>query len=184
MKEEHKCPIDGCESTFFTEVGLSFHVKGKHGTQPKIEAKPAPKKEKPMPKKAKVTKEEPNKETKEKRLSVTEYEKKTKEKSSKLWKDRLKAMRKSMATVKVGDKLTKKDLVKLVGDSQGISHGKEPVKLFSSGLKKQKFTITKVMKKENDWKIFYAESPSQRVVWKEGPVKNKHFVTIPTIVER
>ena len=68
MKEEHKCPIDGCGSTFFTEVGLSFHVKSKHGTQPKTEAKPIPKTEKPAPKKAKVAEEKPKKETKEKTI--------------------------------------------------------------------------------------------------------------------
>ena len=29
---------------------------------------------------------------------------------------------------------------------------------FSDSLKKQKFSITKVMKKENDWYIFYASN--------------------------
>ncbi len=184
MKEEYKCPIDGCDSSFFTEVGLNFHVKTKHGELPKPAAKPTPKKEKPTPKVEKVVKEKPKKEEKEKRLSVTEYEKQTKEKSGKLWKKRLKSMRKSMATVKVGDKLTRAELVKLVGDSEGISHGDEPVKRFSDGVRKQKFTITKVKEMKNDWQVFHAESPSQRLVWKEGPIKGKHFVTIPIIVKK
>ena len=76
------------------------------------------------------------------KITVVEYEKQVKDKSAKLWKKRIKAMRKSLATVKVGDKLTKTELVKLVGDSEGISIGDEPVKRFSDGLKKQKFTIT------------------------------------------
>ena len=174
------CPIDGCKGSFFTEVGLNFHVKTKHGE----ETKPAPKTEKPAPKTEKVEKEKPKKEPKEKRLSVTEYEKQTKEKSAKLWKKRLKAMRKSLATVKVGDKLTKAELVKLVGDSEGISIGDEPVKRFSDGLRKQKYTITKVMEKKNGWYIFYAESPTHRVIWKEGPIKGNHFVTVPMIVKK
>ena len=57
MKEEYKCPIDGCDSSFFTEVGLNFHVKSKHGNQPKVEAKPqvqkmTPVASKPAPQKA------------------------------------------------------------------------------------------------------------------------------------
>jgi len=180
MSEEYKCPIDGCGGSFFTEVGLNFHVKTKHGEEPKT----TPKTGKPTPKKEQIEKEKPKKEPKEKRLSVTEYEKQTKEKSAKLWKKRLKAMRKSLATVKVGDKLTKAELVKLVGDSEGISIGDEPVKRFSDGLRKQKYTITKVMEKKNGWYIFYAESPTHRVIWKEGPIKKHHHITVPMIVKK
>tara|TARA_B100000900_G_scaffold406881_1_gene418644 strand:- start:1151 stop:1705 length:555 start_codon:yes stop_codon:yes gene_type:complete len=184
MKEEYKCPIDGCDSSFFTEVGLNFHVKSKHGNQPKVEAKPVPKKEKPTPKVEKVVEEKPKKEEKKNRVSVTEYEKKTKQKSGELWKKRLKAMRKKMATVKVGDKLTKAELVKLVSDAEDLSVDGEPAKRFSERIKKQKFSITKVKEMKNDWKVFHAESTSQRLVWKEGPIKGKHFVTIPTIVKK
>ena len=179
-KKDFNCPIEGCKSTFFTQTGLDFHVKNKHGEEPI----PTPKTEKPAPKAKKSEKVEPKKEVKEKRLSVTEYEKQTKEKSANLWKKRLKAMRNSLATVKVGDKLTKAELVKLVGDSEGISMGDEPVKRFSDGLRKQKYTITKVMEKKNGWYIFYAESPTHRVIWKEGPIKGNHFVTVPMIVKK
>ena len=72
----------------------------------------------------------------------------------------------------------------LVGDSEGISMGDEPVKRFSDGLRKQKYTITKVMEKKNGWYIFYAESPTHRVIWKEGPIKGNHFVTVPMIVKK
>jgi len=184
MKQEYKCPIDGCDSSFFTEVGLNFHVKSKHGNQPKVEAKPTPKVAKTVPKKAAVVKEKPKKVEKEKQLSVTDYEKKTKEESSKLWKKRLKAMRKKMATVIVGDKLTKAELIKIVGDAEDLSVDGTPPKKFSDRLKKQKFTITKVKKMKNGWQSFHAESPSQRLVWKEGPIDGKHFVTIPTIVKK
>lgn len=181
MKEAYKCPIDGCDTSFFTEVGLNFHIKSKHGSAPKVEPKPKPK---PTPKKEKVVVVKAKKEPKEKRVSVTEYEKQTKEKAAKLWKKRMKAMRKSIAKIKVGDKLTKAELIKIVGDPEDLSVGESPGKKFSDSLKKQKFSITKVMKKENDWYIFYAESPSQRVVWKEGPIKGKHFVTIPRVIAK
>tara|TARA_B100000131_G_C18119011_1_gene612240 strand:- start:1364 stop:1918 length:555 start_codon:yes stop_codon:yes gene_type:complete len=184
MKEEHKCPIDGCNSTFFTEVGLNFHIKSKHGETPKTKPKPIPKKAKPTPKSEKVAKEKVEKKEKEKRLSATEYEKLAKDLSAKLWKKRIKSMRKSMATVKVGDKLTKAELIKIVGDAEDLSVDGSPPKRFSDRVKKQKFTITKVKKMKNEWQSFYAESPSQRLVWKEGPVKGKHYVTIPIIVKK
>ena len=179
-KEEYDCPIDGCDASFFTEVGLNFHVKSKHEEVPKPKPKPKPKKEK-VAKVVKVKKE--TKPTKEK-TTVVEYEKQVKDESAKLWKKRIKAMRKSLATVKVGDKLTKVELIKLTGDVESIAIGDEKTKRFSDKLKKQKFTITKVMVKENNWHIFQAESPSQRVIWKEGPIKNRHHITVPMIVEK
>jgi len=176
-KEEYNCPIDGCDASFFTEVGLNFHVKNKHEEASK--PKPTPKK-----KAAKVTKVKKEKPPKEEGLTVTEYEKQTKELSAKLWKKRLKATRKSLATVKVGDKLTKAELIKLVGDSEGIPQGDEPAKRFSEGLRKQKFTITSIVEKENDWHIFKAESPTHKVIWKEGPIKNRHHVIVPVIIKK
>ena len=40
----------------------------------------------------------------------------------------MKAMRKSIAKVKVGDKLTKAELIKIVGDPEDLSVGETPGK--------------------------------------------------------
>jgi hypothetical protein len=176
-KEEYDCPIDGCDASFFTAVGLNFHVKSKHGEAPKPEPKP-------KKKEVAVAKVKEEKKPKEEKLTVVEYEQQAKDGSAKLWKKRIKGMRKSMATVKVGDKLTTAELIKLIGDSESLAAGGGAVKLFSDKLKKKKFTITKVVVSKGDWCLFQAESTSQKVIWKEGPIKNRHHITVPVIVER
>ena len=83
---------------------------------------------KPTPKKEKVVAVKAKKEPKEKRVSVTEYEKQTKEKvKENFWKEY--AYAKSIAKIKVADKLTKTQLIKIVGDPEDLSVGETPGKV-------------------------------------------------------
>lgn len=176
MKAQFACPIDGCEAKFFTEVGLSFHVKGKHDAE---EKKASPKTVAPVkaePKKAKQPKDKPllKKATKISKLN-------------KLAKSRYKSVK-----LEVGQELTHKELCLLFPNDPIISiHSHIPANRIENHLSviltDKKYKVTNAGETRGGFMRYILESPLLRVAWVEGDtpaLKVKYRISYPRVTRR
>ena len=179
-KAEIKCPIDGCDGAFFTQTGLDFHIKNKHGEVEKIPEKKVSIAKKPKPK-------APKKTIKDESIDVDKVVKQALE----VYKAMKKKMRKEPIELKIGQKLSAKQLIKLLKHDPvvNISNGSSKLrakpwtrKNLSDWIGKDSFKVTSVNEKNNNWIIYIIESKRLKITWKEGPIKGKHNISYPTVI--
>lgn len=160
------CKICGFKTV--TEGGLRLHMKVAHA-----EAKAPAEPEKP---KATVVKKQPKKKTSN-LIDSDDYVKQKKTKYDAL----KKKWRKKSTNLKEGDKITKAKASKLFPpETEVFVNGKmsNAVNLHSK-LEGSYIITLKEMKKE--WIAITLVGKKHSITWKEGPIKGKHKVCIPSI---
>jgi len=169
MSEKYACPIEGCKREFYTQVGLDVHMNTHLPTvkEEKVIEKP---KDPPKPKEIKEKKVVTDKVVSElKKDYLTEKE------AKELWKKRTKKMR-GKSTVKVSEKLTKKKFCKLL-EVHNWRDEKGGEKKFTA----RSYVIKEIRKMSGDWFSYQALGDNgQKVSWREGPIKGRHHITIPS----
>jgi hypothetical protein len=177
---EIKCPIDGCDGAFFTQTGLDFHVKNKHN---EVKAQPVKKVSEPTKPKPTVPKKDPN-------VVEVDYDA-VAIKAQDDFKAMKKKMRKEHISLKSGQKLSAKQLMKIFKHDPKIKIAKgserfraKPwtTKPLSKWIGKDTFKVTSVNEKSNDWVIYSVESKRLKISWKEGPLKGKHIISYPIVI--
>jgi hypothetical protein len=171
---KYACPQEGCTREFYTQVGLDVHIKTHL---------PVPTE---TPETLEVEKEVPKTQAKKKMTSDDEVatlnnNKMTLQQSKDLWKKRTKKMRKTI-TVKVGEKLTKKNFCKMLETNNWHAGGKsgEVVAYSNKDFTDASYIVKDIRKMRNDWKSFQAlGNKGQKVSWREGPIYGRHHITIP-----
>ena len=169
MSGEYVCPEDGCSRKFYTQVGLDVHMKT-HLPMVKEEKVIEKPKDSPKPKEAKKKKVVADK-------AVSELKKDylTGKESKELWKKRTKKMR-NKSTIKVSEKLTKKNFCKLL-EVQNWRDKEAGEKKFTA----RSYVIKEIRKMSNDWFSYQAiGNNGQKVSWREGPINGRHHITIPS----
>jgi hypothetical protein len=169
MSEKYACPEDGCSREFYTQVGLDVHIKTHLPTvkeekvieKPEILPKPVEKKEKKV-----VT---------DKIVSELKKDYLTEKEAKELWKKRTKRMRKK-STIKVSEKLTKKNFCKLL-EVHNWRDQKGGEKKFTD----RSYVIKQIRKMSNDWFSYQAiGNNGQKISWREGPINGRYHITIPS----
>ena len=166
----YKCDI--CDFSAHTEGGLRLHKKVKHsGVTPKVK-KTSPKKSKP-----KVTKSKPKKTTSDVVKDSKTRQKKQLEEYALI----VKKWIKKPTGLTNGGKVTKKELVKMFPkETQSPVNGvvSKSISLHSAFESSYEVRV-RVMK--NDWIRTVLVGQKHNISWLEGPIKNKHKVTLPMI---
>ncbi len=160
------CEICGFKTV--TDGGLRLHMKVTHS-----EAKALVEPEKP---KATVVKKQPKSKTTN-LIDSDNYVKKKRAEYSEL----KKKWRKKSANLKEGDKITKAKVSKLFpSETQVFVNGKmsNAVNLCS---KLERSYIINIKEMKNEWIAITLVGKKHSITWKEGPVKNKHKVCIPSM---
>ena len=177
---EIKCPIDGCDGSFFTQTGLDFHVKSKHS---EVEKKPAKQISTPKKPKSTMPKKDP-------KVIEIDYDA-VAEKAQADFKAMRKKMRKQPISLKEGQKVSAKKLMQILKHDPKIKIAKgskhfraKPwtTKPLSKWIGKDSFKVTSVNEKSNDWIIYSVESKRLKISWKEGPLKGKHIISYPIVI--
>ena len=166
MSEKYACPEDGCSREFYTQVGLDVHMNT-HLPVAKEEKAIEKPKDPPKPKEKKVVTD--------KIVSDLAKDYLTEKEAKERRKKRRKKMR-GRSTVKVSDKITKKKFCKLL-EVHNWRDEKAGEKKFTA----RSYVIKEIRKMSNDWFSYQAVGNNgQKVSWREGPIKGRHHITIPS----
>lgn len=168
MSEKYVCPIEGCKRDFYTQVGLDVHM---NTHLPPVKEEKVIEKPKPL----KPAEKKEKKVVADKIVSELKKDYLTEKEARELWKARIKKMRKK-STIKVSEKLTKKNFCKLL-EVHNWRDQKAGEKMFTD----RSYVIKEIRKMSNDWFSYQAiGNNGQKVSWREGPIKGRHHITIPS----
>lgn len=168
MSEKYACPEKGCSREFYTQVGLDVHIKTHLPTVKEEKAIEKPTTTKPVVKKEKKV-------VTDKIVSELKKDYLTEKQAKELWKKRTKKMRKQ-STIKVSEKLTKKNFCKML-EVRNWRDSDAGEKKFTA----RSYVIKQIRKMSNDWFSFQAIGDNgQKISWREGPINGRYHITIPS----